>query len=228
MMKFVHTDIETPIELSEEYTFVLILENASDFYFKVTDFKAVFDGAENGLSFWTENKLAKPDKYGDLLTDLFSFEMNNKRMLNLLYKKAEESYQSGAGIVKLNEITTDIMSFFKDTFFDFPFLLDYDEVSFSDLLKACSVRFTDSYDTLLERILCYINILVELKNLKFMVFVNLKSVLRDEELICLYRHCRNEKIALLLLESGKIRPLLPEEKAVIITQDLCEILENEK
>lgn len=60
----------------------------------------------------------------------------------------------------------------------------------------------------------------------FFVFVNLKSVLSDEKLLQVYAHCRREQVGLLLIESGKQRPLLPNERAVIITEDLCEILEN--
>ena len=58
------------------------------------------------------------------------------------------------------------------------------------------------------------------------MFVNLKSVLSDEKLLLLYEHCRREQVGLLLIESGKRRPLISGEKAVIITEDLCEILEN--
>ena len=55
---------------------------------------------------------------------------------------------------------------------------------------------------------------------------NLKSVLSDEKLGQIYAHCRAEQVGLLLIEDGKRRKLLPCEKAVIITEDLCEILEN--
>ncbi|MBQ3502162.1 MAG: hypothetical protein IJA72_00660, partial [Clostridia bacterium] len=61
----------------------------------------------------------------------------------------------------------------------------------------------------------------------FFVFVNLKSVLNDEKLLKIYVHCRLEQVGLVLIEScKKERPLLPCEKAIIITEDLCEILEN--
>ena len=58
------------------------------------------------------------------------------------------------------------------------------------------------------------------------VFINLKSILSDEELEKLYYHCKLVKVGLLLLESSKIRRVLPNERAIIITDDLCEIVEN--
>ena len=48
----------------------------------------------------------------------------------------------------------------------------------------------------------------------------------DEKLQQVYAHCQSEQVGLLLIENGKHRALLPNEKAVIITEDLCEILEN--
>ena len=88
------------------------------------------------------------------------------------------------------------------------------------------MKFEKNYDSLEEKIICYINVLIELKKCDFFVFVNLKSVLSDEKLLQVYAHCRREQVGLLLIESGKQRPLLPNERAVIITEDLCEILEN--
>ena len=83
-----------------------------------------------------------------------------------------------------------------------------------------------TYDSLEEKIICYVNALIELKKCEFFVFVNLKSVIDDEKLLSIYNHCESEKVGLLLIESSKLRPLLPCERAVIITDDLCEILEN--
>ncbi len=114
----------------------------------------------------------------------------------------------------------------QDVFIDIPFQLTFDDIGIQSLLKACNVKIENTYDSFLEKIINYINILIYLKNISFVVFVNLKSVLNDDELAALYKHCLNEKIKLLLLESYKSRPLMQTEKAIIITEDLCEIVEN--
>ena len=53
-------------------------------------------------------------------------------------------------------------------------------------------------------------------------------MLSDEKLLQVYAHCQREQVGLLLIENAKHRPLLSIERAVIITEDLCEILENYK
>ena len=107
-----------------------------------------------------------------------------------------------------------------------PFALSYTEPQPIDYLKAAGVKLEKQYDSLEEKIVCFINACIELKACEFFVFVHLKSVLSDEKLEMLYAHCRREQVGLLLVESNKQRSLLSQEKAVIITEDLCEILEN--
>lgn len=58
------------------------------------------------------------------------------------------------------------------------------------------------------------------------MFVGLKPLLSDDELKKLYKHCAFNKISLLLIESYKVRPLLECERAIIITEDLCELVEQ--
>ena len=52
------------------------------------------------------------------------------------------------------------------------------------------------------------------------------SSAEKSEIEQIYAHCRLEQVGLLLIEDAKRRKLLSCEKAVIITEDLCEILEN--
>ena len=106
------------------------------------------------------------------------------------------------------------------------FALDYSEICLEDLLKACNVKPLEIYQSFLEKIICYINIFTELKNIKFFVFIGIKDILSNEDLVALYKHCSLHKVGLLLLESYKKRELLPTERAIIITEDLCEIVEN--
>ena len=110
--------------------------------------------------------------------------------------------------------------------YDLPYAVEYDDGNLTDYMKLIRLRAAENYESFPEKLICYVNLLAGLHMLSFIVFVNLKSVLSDEELHAFYEHCRNEKISLLLVESGKVRPVLKEERAVIITNDLCEITEN--
>lgn len=220
-----HVHLDTKLVVCDDFTQLLIIENANEFFKMVCDLDCQFNGEEGSFVFSVLNEIISPEKLGVMVCDAFHFDLNDKKIINLLYKKLEKE-SLGDKCQFFNRLSAETVRFFEELSFSVPFQLSYDEPSPSDYMKTVSLKFEKTYDTLEEKIICYINALIELKKCEFFVFVNLKSVLDDDKLKAVYNHCRNEKVGLLLVESGKNRPLLPCEKAVIITEDLCEILEN--
>ena len=221
-----HIHLETPIVISEDSVKLLIVENPSEFYKMVCDLNSQFDGEEGDFVFSANCQIIPARKCGAIISNLFNFELNDKKILNLLYKKLE-SVALGEKVSLFNELVSNTMRFIGEVAYSVPFLLDYDEFQPADYFKQSGVKFAKTYDSLEEKIICYVNALIELKCCDFFVFVNLKSVLNDEKLLKIYKHCQAEQVGLLLIESQKgNRGLLPCEKAVVITEDLCEIVEN--
>ena len=224
-IQLAHVHLETPLIISDEYVQLLIVENPTEFYRMVSDLDGQFEGREGVFVFSVGGQIVPAAKYGAMVSDLFHFDLNDKKLLNLLYKRLE-SVAFGDKLVCFNELTAKTVAFVEEISFTTPFALEYDEPQPADYLKASGLKFAKVYDTLEEKLVCYINALIELKQCEFFVFVNLKSVLSDEKLDQIYAHCRREQVGLLLMEDNKRRQLLPCEKTVIITEDLCEILEN--
>ena len=224
-IQIAHVHLETQLIISDEYVQVLIVEKPTEFYNMVSDLDGQFEGREGVFVFSADGKIISAVKYGAMIADLFHFDLNDKKLLTLLYKRLED-VAFGEKIALFNELTAKAVTFLEDVSFFVPFALEYDEPQPSDYLKASGLKFAKTYDSLEEKIVCYINALIELKQCEFFIFVNLKSVVSDEKLEQIYAHCRAEQVGLLLIEDGKRRKLLSCEKAVIITEDLCEILEN--
>ena len=226
MTEIASVHLETVLSLTPETPQLLIVESPQQFYNTVSVLNGQMAGEDGEFVFSEEGKEISPGKAGEIVTDLFNFDLNDKKIITLLYKKLEKNFNNGELIVKFNELNSFAVNFLEDLFFDVPFSLSYEEVGVTDYLKFYSVKIEKNYENFLEKIICYINILVELKCCRFVIFVNLKSFLSDGDLLMLYSHCLKEKVSLLLIESSVLRPVLPEEKAVIITEDLCEILVN--
>ena len=224
-IQLAHVHLETQLTISEDYVQLLIVENPTEFYLMVSDLDGQFDGREGTFVFSMDGQIVPAIKYGAMVSNLFHFDLNDKKLLTLLYKRLE-SVVFGDKIAFFNDLTAKTVAVLEEFFVSVPFALEYEEPQPSDYLKASGVKFAKVYETLEEKLVCYINALIELKQCEFFVFVNLKSVLSDEKLGQIYAHCRAEQVGLLLMEDGKRRQLLPCEKAVIITEDLCEILEN--
>ena len=224
-IQLAHVHLETQLAISDEYVQLLIVENPTEFYNMVSDLDGQFEGREGVFVFAIDGQVVPANKYGAMVSDLFHFDLNDKKLLSLLYKRLE-CVALGDKLLDFNALTSKTIEFLEGIAFSVPFALEYDEPQPSDYLKISGLKFAKVYDRLEEKLVCYINALIELKQCEFFVFVNLKSVLSDEKLDQFYAHCRAEQVGLLLIEDGKRRPLRPCEKAVVITEDLCEILEN--
>lgn len=226
MIRITSYTLDNQIVLSDNRPFLLIIENPTEYLRTVQSLYNDFLGPNEGYLFWDDDKEISPAKQGEMLVNPFSFEVIDKKIITLLYKKLQQNYLDGSFLLGLNKINSEISSFLSELTQTVDFSIDYEEIAIEDLLKVCAVKPAKEYQDYLEKIICYINIFTELKSISFFIFVGLKQVLTDKQLEQLYRHCRLQKVSLLLLESSKLRPLLPDEKAIIITEDLCEIVEN--
>ena len=224
-VQIAHVHLETQLTIMDEYVSLLIVESPNEFYNMVSDLDGQFDGKDGAFVCSIDGQIVTIAKYGAIVSDLFHFDLNDKKLLTLLYKRLE-GVAFGDKLVQFNALTAKTVEFLEEIAFTTPFALEYDEPQPSDYLKASGLKFAKVYDTFEEKLVCYINALIELKGCEFFVFVNLKSVLSDEKLQQIYAHCRREQVGLLLIEDSKRRQLISCEKAVIITEDLCEILEN--
>lgn len=225
-MRISSASIESKIELNDARPFVLCIENSHEYYKTVREFIAAFHGEPSEYTFWDGNEKINAEKAGELLVDIFSFELTDKKIVALLYKQLQQNFNEGDMLFKFQKVKAESEKFLLELCSTVDFALEYNEVELESLLKVFNVRPERNYQTLLEKIICYLNIFAELKKVHCFVFVGLKTVLGDDDLHQLYRHCRLHKLSLLLIECGKIRPILSEERAVIITEDLCEIVEN--
>ncbi len=226
MIRVSHKNIETPLILDSGSPAVLSIENSKEYYNFVTEFEKAFSGEESKFSFWNGNESVSPEKQGEIIVSPFYFEMTDKKIVNLLYKKLQNNFNDGAFITEFNEINAKIETFLYDLCSTVDFSLGHECVSLESLLKVCSVKPSETYDNLLEKLICYINIFTELKAISFFVLVGVTDVLSEEELILLYRHCELNKIELLLVERGRTEKRGNNERKIIITEDLCEIVEN--
>ena len=220
-----HVHLETPLSINEQSPQLLIIENPAEFYSVICDLNNQFEGVTGSFAFSRDGQALSPEKSGTMVTNIFNLDLNDKKILNLLYKRLE-SIALSENVSLFNELNAKTISFIAELSYNVPFALDYEELQPIDYFKAASVSLEKAYESLEEKIVCYINALIELKKCEFFVFVNLKSVLNDEKLALIYSHCQKEQVGLLLLESSKARPLINNERAIIITDDLCEIVEN--
>lgn len=222
-IKLVNVDLENPIILSSDYVNLLIIENSFEFYKTVSKLIKQFNGEEGDYICLIDSEIVPIEKAGDIVYNFFDWNINNKKLLNILYKEIENNALSEK-MSDFLEASSAVNKFISDLISEFPFQLNFNDLSVNELLKSISLKFENDYENIEEKIICYVNAIVELKHIKFLVLVNLKSIMTDEKLTEFYKYCHMEEVPLFLIESKSSRALLPSEKAIIITEDLCEIV----
>ena len=225
-MTITSANIETKIEMNDASPFLLCIQNPKEYYKIVQEFVAAFHGGISEFTFWEGDKNVNAESIGEILTDIFYFELTDKKIIALLHKRLQQNFNESDLIFQFQQVKAESEKFLLELCATAEFALDYNEISLEGLLKLCNVKPERNSQTLLEKIICYLNLFAGLKGICNFVLVGLKHVLDDGDLQLLYRHCKLHKLSLLLIEYGKIRPILPEERAIIITEDLCEIVEN--
>lgn len=158
----------------------------------------------------------------DVVTNLFSLDVNSKKLSTLLAKKVEAEYMRGKYFYEYAEISNGIERLLDDVLQEIDLPLEHKtDIPFCELIKPFSVKLKQDDESLLVNIISYINVMLELAGTTLFVLVGLTAFLCVEEIIQLFRHCESNDVCLLLLEpvakmTGDIVNLR------IIDKDLCD------
>ena len=141
-------------------------------------------------------------------------------------KKLQNNFCDGSFIVDFNAINASLELFLDNLCSTVDFAVEYNALTIEDVFKSCGIKPAKTYDSLLEKLVCYVNILIELKSLSFIVLTGFKNVLTADELQAFYKHCELKKVSVLLVEGKVFGEKFPIERRITITEDLCEICDS--
>lgn len=223
MIKVVHPLINSEIEFCYNSPNVWAIENPKMLVSIVEQLDMAMDGMEYELRFLEDNKILKDTSKICFIKNIFELDFNNKKLQSALLKKLtsellnhelilNEVFLEGARTLEQAISTLDTTVTINST------------LDITTFLKCYAPSIEKEYDSMLERLVAYINVMVEFADLKCLIFLNLQSYLTKKEMELLYEHSRYKEVALLFIESAH-RYKLGDEKCVIIDDDLCEIVE---
>lgn len=218
-MMIYHPVFSGPIKFSENKNTVLVLENKKFFRNFLFDLKNQINGLSGEIVISEDYE---PIRFKDicLLNDYINIDMNEKAILNKVYSDllsiSEKDLQKETEEFKLTAL-----QYFSTLISKSDIELFFDDIDFSNLLKSLKIRVEDN-EVFLEKILDLIKIYTLMFGYKLIVFINLKEFVSEEELSEIYKYCNYNKINIMLIENFQKNPL-PNEKIIIIDDDLCEI-----
>ena len=224
-MKLVSLDYNIDFSIDEGDVFELVIENQAVFSSIIFSLYSQCNGKEGAFVLSDKKGILKTEKYMDIISDYYLLSVNNKKIINRLYSKLEETALDY--IEEKAEINSKIVSLLDRLttslgYVDVEYAVDF---KWTDLYKIYCVEFDEIYDSLLEKLSSYIKIISTLSDIRILFFVNLKSYLEPVEIQQLFDIASYCKINLFLLES-KEEDERSVEKRYIIDKDKCLIDAN--
>ena len=223
-MKFATELLASPIELSEDYPNVFVVEKTEYLQFFVRQMMAMETGDQDS-DFYRGIQQVDFEKEIDLLLDPFTISVNSRRILNGLTKYLVEMANGDYYFSRTSALLRDIKSYLNELSRESVFSIDYDDQTlFLGLVKAFNLKIEDDAEELIVNILNYLQAAQTFCRKSVFVFLNLRQLLTEDQLLSLYKFSAYRKICLFLLESSDTKENLhPFENLVILDKDLCEI-----
>lgn len=222
MIEFMHPLINSALNINLNCVNNIVIENPNFFVLIIEDIQKFLNKEETEVRFLENNELCKKIDKMFMITDLFTINFNNKSLQNALIKRLVSllngsEYQINEIYQKSYEVLLKRMS---DLNISVDIVSEFDKSTF---VKMFAPTIQSDYQNLLEKIVSFVNILVELIDLKCLIVLNLYEFLSQEECEQFFYHCKCRDVAVLVLSTRK-KYTFYDEQFVLIDADLCEIV----
>lgn len=178
------------------------------------------NGIEGRVIISESEKRINITKEGMCIINPFDINLNDKKILNQLYKElyktSNEEY-----ITEKSEMIQGIINYLDNLIISSPYPITYNyDIDEIGLYKLFQLGFDDVSTTLLEKVTDFIKLGNKICGLKIFFFVNLKSYLTETEYQKLYDTIKYEEVILINI-SNLSDYRNTNEKCYIVDEDLC-------
>jgi len=221
-MKLGNFNLNEPLDWSDKSVNTLVIENPRYFYSVISEMVAQSMGDDGSFMLSEGLETVSFSRTVDVITDLFSINLNEKRFQNGIYRELSEiathdtSYQIMELYSRINSEVSELIS-------DFRWDMSFDELNeITPLFKAVNLVVDEESMTLGEKIITYMELSEQFLNKKLFVIVNMKSCMDERTLNSFFKDVNYRGFKLLLIES-KDSESTDYEIKTIIDNDLCQL-----
>ena len=151
-----------------------------------------------------------------ILFDLFNIDFSSKKILTKMYNKIQDTLNQDEEIEfvdKLVEVRSVLVRHANELPFNYKIK---EEIKLIDVLKLFEFKIDEqSYQSILEKLELFIDILSTLNISRFLIIPNLKDYLIEEEIIYLYKYSLYNNINLIIIQNDEKEKLEYERKLII-------------
>ncbi len=220
-MKLKLENIEQEFDYDKNNVCQLVLEDPEMFFNLTNGLIKQANGDEQVCFLYDKDKDLDLSKYAEIVSDYYSFSCNSKKINSLVQKKILqicENLDFAEDLDKLNKILSKFINKISDNV-DIPIETNKD-IQFPEIVKFMDIDVRES-ESLLDRLLDYINILGKLKNTKLLILFNPTLYLSEKKIKILFKQCVYNEIKVFLV--CNLDNNLFADKKVVIDKELCEI-----
>lgn len=225
-MKIKIFGLDNAFELKEENVNIISISNVKMFSNVVKIINNKINGIEEDeiILLDDENKEINMKSSCMILLDLFNFDFNSKKILNKLYDVIEEKIKLNQDL-ELDNYVLNIRNYLIEEINELPFEFSMkSDLDISEVLKLFNVKIdTINYESILEKIEFFMDLLSTLKIANIIFVPNLKEYLDNDELIELYKYALYSNIKLIIIER-KNSDKLKYERIWEIDENYCDII----
>lgn len=221
-MKLVNAPLGLCIDFEENTLASVVIENVRAYRNFIEELYLQINGAEGNFVLSEKDKVQKINKVMDIIINLFSVSMNDRKITSALYSNLteigneiiEKKHMLGSEMLSLLE---DIVS--KEQYSNIEYTFDFE---WEDYFKLFKVRIGSDFESLLEKYVEYIKVVSSLTNIKILCFVGLSNYMSQQEIAELQTQAKYSKVQLLLIENrglekidGEIRFIIDKDNCII-------------
>ena len=220
-MKLSHPLLDSSIDFCNKKIWFLIIENNKVFYNFASHLFLMSQGEVGDFSLSINNEIVNFAKFTLLLYDFLNFDFSSKKIKSILDNAVQDEMSKPEYILDLARINSQIILLNKKVASQIDLPLDFTEEINIDKIVKISEYYIQEEQSLLEKIVTYIDLFIKLKKIKIVIFVGLLSYISYEELKDLIVQLNYMQINVLFLENKDV--CIKEYPKIIIDNDLCQI-----
>lgn len=199
--------------------------NKKYFYRLIKDLIEIENGIPTeDIIFSNNNEIINLSGKINIITDYFQFNFDSKKYNNFITKYVANSINDNGKDSIIKNLKNLNLSIKKElSKFDLPLSINNEE-TFENIIKSFKIVINNIDNDLLENLLLIIDIEKTFKINNIIVFVNLKQLLTNDELVELYKYAIYNEIKLIMIDSNYYENKLNYENKLIINDDLTEFI----
>jgi len=221
-MKIVFPEINHVFDTDKDRINVLVIENQRLLQSTIYDIYGQTHGLDGRAVVSKDNRPIEFNKYVEYVSDFISLSLNRKPLLNKVASMLEKIALSD----DFYPSSMTMVNAWEKHLFDLSMSLscdiDFSNISMGSLIKASGVLFKEDYSSVAEKIIDYMQVVLEFDCQKLFVIYGLRDFIVDEEAMRFYDTVLQHGFDIICIES-KEHECLPLEESYIVDSDLCEI-----